>query len=251
MRRLQLLLALAVALLPAGSRAQTGAKAWLESAMSGLRSSGRLAVRQQGTWEFDGRQRGFVNELWFEASPSEGTGPRLELRETWDGTLLKRTVADGRNLWVFEPGSKRYSVWNYGGYAEHPAADGLRRMLAAFRARAAGTAGWLARLLDEAWGSEGARWTPWIPFASETVADGRIVLRGPDDSRGFLFAVDGSLEAARLLSIRYAQRETIGGRAWQLVWDADLGWSDPPAGSFRFVPEKGAVPVVWPSPKLG
>lgn len=251
MRRLSPFCALALLLVPTASCAQAGAKAWLESALTGLRSSGRVAIRQAGTWEFDGRRQSFVNELWFEANPVDGTGPRLELRETRDGSLQRRIVADGRNLWVFEPASTRYSVWNYGGYGESPPADALRRLLLAFRARTTGTAGWMARLVDETWGSDGARWTPWIPFATETVADGRVTLRSPDNSRGLLFEVVGSLEAAQLLSVRYAQQVTTGNRPWQVVWDANLGWVEPPVGSFRFLPEKGAVPVVWPGPKPG
>jgi len=251
MRRLSPICVAALALVPTASWAQAGAKAWLESALTGLRSSGRVAIRQAGTWEFDGQQQSFVNELWFEASPADGAGPRLELRETRDGSLLRRTVGDGRNLWVFEPAAKRYSVWNYGGFGESPSAEALRRLLVAFRARANGAAGWMARLLDEAWGSHGARWTPWMPFATETVAGGLITLRSPDDNRGFLFEVAGSLEAAQLSSIRYAQRGTIGDKAWQVVWDANVGWAEPPEGSFRFLPEKGAVPVVWPGPQPG
>ncbi|MEJ5169723.1 MAG: hypothetical protein WHU10_01940 [Fimbriimonadales bacterium] len=249
MKRFANALVLALSLAPAASQAQTTARLWLESALTNLRGLNRIAVRQAGMEVFGQRERTFLNELWLDLADG-GREPRLEAREWVDGTLQRRTIGDGRTLWVYEPARKRYSAWNYGGYSEDPAANALQRMLLGFRYRAGGPLGWIARLLDETWARDGSRWTPWIPQALEEVGAGGVSVRSSDQTRGFSFLLTGGPSAGVLTAIRFAEQQRLpNGGERRAAWEARIGWTEPPADAFHFVPEKGAVPVVWQAPR--
>ncbi|MCX7799012.1 MAG: hypothetical protein N2109_01570 [Fimbriimonadales bacterium] len=227
---------------------QLAGQAMMEAALRNLARQGSVSIRLAGTEEFDGRQRSFAVRCWFEANPGSQVGPRLECREVNAvGEVVRRYVADGRTLWLYEPGLRRYAAWNYGGHAAAPSEGAVRRLLSAFRSQSGGPTGWVARLLAETWGADQPRWTAWIPFASSTVEPGRITLRSPDNLRGAVFFLDGQGDDIRLSGLRWAQEETLRGRLRRVQWEAEiLPSTDSPADAFLFGSPPGSSPIAWP-----
>lgn len=245
---LRLALLFGVAIVAAASRSQLIGRGLMETAMRNLSRQPAVSIRLVGSEEFAGRQRAFTIGCWFECDPGDDVGPRLECRELdSSGSLVRRFVGDGRTLWFYEATTRRYSAWNYGGYSATPTAGAAARLLSLFRSEAGGPTGWIARLLAEAWGANGARWTEWIPFAQEFLEQGNLTLRSSDLRRNAVFLLEGQGDDVRLTGVRWAQEDVIRGNSRLIRWDAEVrNGADAPGAAFLFSPPTGSTPIARP-----
>lgn len=199
--------------------------AMITEAYNGLRSQPAVYIGARTTEQVGNRTGSSQAALYFQG----GSLWKLELLEDANGTLLRRSVGDGRTFSSWRPGFNEYLSATYGAWNGNLPENYRPALMQAVSQISTGHAVYLTRLLREIAGGEYAEFRAWVPGATEYILqEGHGAHTDPISGRRFVPSPNREFVGYQLGSpVRRTvvfERSRIGG-TWTLshVYLADSG----------------------------
>ena len=166
----------------AASRADHGsvAKEWIVAGLNDLRAQSSIYIDLAGTQTVNGDTVNLKTAFFYkkEVDSSGKIVERLECQDYMGTVLTQRIVADGTNLWNYDPINNTYTVVRYGSYGTTPAGPNYtRNLLQAFMSATKGRTVLIARLMLDSKAGSSVNYTPWLPTSAAEVTNYSNVTR--------------------------------------------------------------------------
>ncbi len=282
MKRFLALVTLGSAALAA--HAQTPAFLMVQDTFSDLRTSDTVWLRMDARNEIGNKPYDYaINLYWYRGLTKSGqTVYKLESTAQDASGLIRRTVGDGRTFWVYEAPSNTYSSEIYWPEGANQPATYQSQLLEAFSRSTRGSESYLARLIQEVYGSQQATYRPWvIADAGNSVLTGpsaqaqdpmnpndpnAVYTTGPNEDLAIFWAARPNQAAHRCIAFRFTidqfQKRHLAEIEYRNIqsttpWRFDsytiqvTAGVAPAASNFIFVPPQNARAIVTTRPGIG
>jgi len=225
------------------------AKEWVVAGLTDLRAQDSIYLDLAGTVTTNGNAVN-IRTIFLYQKKVEDDGRILEKLECVDytgSTATQRIVADGINLWCYDPATNSYSATRYGSYTATSApANYTRNLMQAFMSAAKGRSMYIARLMLDAKAGASVNYTPWMPAAYADVVNGdptKVRYLDGNPSKKiitYLISPDGA-GGGKMTYLGYWDNAVSNNRQKVTDWGATISpVSKIDASHFTFTPPAGA-----------
>ena len=223
---------LLLALFPVVASAQIVGPEHMDLALGVLRGAPGLTFVLKGTDQLPNREQSFRVNFYYEPGTTT-QGPRVALWSYRDGVLDRQLMADGTDLYRYDPVLKQYSVVGYGNLS------GLKAMV---QATGRGNMARPIQLWTDVLSADS--WRQWIRRAElDTSTPLELRYENENDLLRLIFSSPFTPDSPRLAEMR--GREERG--SLTTTWEMAITPSLPSNLQFAFVVPSGAKPVSAPA----
>lgn len=236
----------ALLLLPTLAHAQATPVEMMRQSLYRLQQSSKLTLHCFGS-DLRGTQNISTEVIWAIYVDLEHDDVRMEMLGYEDGKLVQRMAADGTRLWNYDAKLKTYSSREYVSTDGKLETNWRQRLFKPLKLHTTGMSAFTLRTLDDIWGLGliSGTWSPWIPTSVPERRSNFILAKSgtPNENQArYDFEGDDS-SGFSLKEVRFQQ--------WKPNGDEERNWTLevlsgvlPLDTDFRFVPPKGARPIV-------
>ncbi|CAN5471434.1 hypothetical protein BH11ARM1_BH11ARM1_09860 [soil metagenome] len=148
----------------ASSQAQFVGEDRILQAFDKLRTEDQLYLFTEGSETTGSVTKQLATHVyWKYENTGETSRARMEVLQYQDGILLHRIVADGENVYDYQPKTAQYSVTNYGGFGAARSSTYVRDMLQYVNRLSQGQEAFPVRLMREMHAEDSTVYRSWMP----------------------------------------------------------------------------------------
>ncbi len=225
------------------------AKEWVIAGLNDLREQDSIYINLTGTQTTNGKSADIRTTFLYkkEVDPNGRILEKLECVDYTGNTVTQKIVADGINLWCYDPANNSYTTVRYGSYSAVSApANYTRNLLQGFMSAVKGRSTNIARLMLDAKAGATVNYTPWIPTAyavvENTIPTSVQYFDGVPSKKTITYLVtpDGA-GGGKFALLGYWDNVVSGNRQKSTKWEAGFSMGMTIDSShFSFVPPAGA-----------